>query len=346
MENRRKFLKKSGGLGIAALSLTLAGCVGGDEGEYPDGTITAVNGFSEGGGVDTNFRQVQSYWEEEIGTNFTQDYQPGANTRISVDNVLENHNDCYGFGIVMNETAAAIAIDENDPNTEPGFAIDELEFIGTLSNEATILRIQDDEDRFHSLEELIEYSEDNPGEVNVGAPGADGRNMLANIFIMDEFDLDWNLVPYDGGGPTQTALLQGEIDVACRGVYNSLAIADESTCIGIFAEDNIWGDITDDAPPVNEALGTDFPYAPTFGIQTYYLPMEAAEEYPDRYQTLVDTFEQAMENEEYHEELEEIDPMEPLKLDYHTPSETRELWEDTANQFSDVVHLFEEYVQQ
>ena len=61
--NRRQFIKiASAGVGTAAL----AGCMGdgngddddtgsGDSDEYPPSSLTFVNAYSEGGGVDTNF---------------------------------------------------------------------------------------------------------------------------------------------------------------------------------------------------------------------------------------------------------------------------------------------------
>ncbi|MEA1932753.1 MAG: substrate-binding domain-containing protein, partial [Euryarchaeota archaeon] len=238
--NRRQFIKLTGA-GIGAT--TLAGCLGGDDGDggngggggggddYPPSSLTFVNAYSEGGGVDTNFRQIQGYFEEYLGANLSPEYRAGAGTRTAATTVAQDEEVMRIGGTLSPATPAAIAVDEVE-GTEPQYTLDDLQPLGTLSGEAAIIRVREDEDRFTTIQELVDYSVDN--SVTVGASGPTNRNVLSIIQLMEATEADFTIVPYDGGGATQTALLQGEIDVAARSVYNSASIAEDSHCLCIY----------------------------------------------------------------------------------------------------------------
>lgn len=349
--NRRQFVKLTGaGIGAA----TLAGCLGGDgdgagggDGngggggdDYPPSSLTFVNAYSEGGGVDTNFRQIQEYFENYVETNLSPEYRAGAGTRTAATTIAQDSELMRIGGTLSPATPAAIAVDESE-GTEPQFTLDDLQPLGTLSGEAAIIRVREDEDRFRTIQELVDYSANN--NLTVGASGPTNRNVLSIIQLMEQTDADFTIVPYDGGGATQTALLQGEIDVAARSVYNSVSIAEDSHCLCIYAEENPEPGLTNDAPPINDELGTNINYAPSNGTQFYYVSAAAAEEYPDRYEHVQQAFKSAHEDEEYRADLEEID--EDGKLVWNSPEETEEILQSAYETYLNFAPLFDEYVQ-
>jgi tripartite-type tricarboxylate transporter receptor subunit TctC len=339
--NRRQFVKLTGaGIGMAGLAGCLGG--GGDNGgdDYPPSSLTFVNAYSEGGGVDTNFRQIQEYFEEALGANLSPEYRAGAGTRTAATTIAQDEELMRIGGTLSPATPAAIAVDEVE-GTEPQYTLDDLQPLGTLSGEAAIIRVRDDEERFRTVQELVDYSVDN--NITVGASGPTNRNVLSIIQLMEQTDADFTIVPFDGGGATQTALLQGEIDVAARSVYNSASIAEDSHCLCIYAEENPEPGLTNDAPPINDELGTDINYAPSNGTQFYYVSAAAAEEYPDRYEQVQQAFKTAHENEEYRSDLAEID--EEGKLVWNSPEETDAILQSAYETYRDFAPLFDEYVQ-
>ncbi len=336
--NRRQFIKLTGaGIGATAL----AGCMGDDNGgDYPPNALTFVNAYSEGGGVDTNFRQIQEYFEDALDTNLSPDYRSGAGTRTAVTTVVQDQEVLRIGGTLSPATPAAVAVDETE-GTEPQFTLDDIQPLGTLSGEAAVIRVREDEDRFRTIQELVDYSTDN--SITVGASGPTNRNVLSVIQLLEETEAEMTIVPYDGGGPTETALLQGEIDVAARSLYNSAGIADDSHCLCIYAEENPEPDLTNDAPPINDELGTDIDYAPSDGTQFYYVSTAAAEAHPDRYEYVQEAFEEAHNNEEYRADLEAIG--EEGKLVWNTPEETDEILQSAYQTYLDFAPLFNQYVQ-
>lgn len=335
--NRRNLLKLAGaGIGATAL----AGCMGNGSDDYPPSSLEFVNAYSEGGGVDTNFRQFQEYFEEYLGTNLSPQYRDGAGTRTAATTVVQDQEVLRIGGTLSPATPAAIAVDEVE-GTEPQFTLDDLQPLGTLSGEAALIRVREDEDRFTTIQELVDYSVDN--EITVGASGPTNRNVLSIIQLMEATEADFTIVPYGGGGPTQTALLQGEIDVAARSVYNSASIANDSHCLCIYSEENPEPELTNDAPPINDELGTDINYAPSNGTQFYYVSAAAAEAHPDRYELVQQAFEDAHGDEDYRADLEEIG--EVNKLVWNSPEETDEILQSAYETYRDFAPLFDQYVQ-
>ncbi len=345
--NRRAFMK-AGSLSLATVAL--AGCTGAadEDAEYPSEMIELINHFGEGGGQDQNFREIQPHWEEALGGEFTQNYQSGAGTRNGMQYVMNNtdHN-MYSFGNSTNVRLGATYAEDLEDGVEPALdPLEDVEYIGTLAGEATILRVRSDDDRFGTLDELVDYAQDNPGELRMGSSGPINRFTNAGIQFLEAIGVDMTIVPYDGGGPVETALMQEEVDVVPRGVYNSRSIEDESTALAIFADENEWSEITDDAPPIGEELDGDFSYGPTVGYNVYYVSAEAAENHPDRYDMMVDSYEEAINSDEYLSDLDEIDEYERLKVDYLPPEEVEELVEDSYETYGDFLPLFSQYLQE
>jgi tripartite-type tricarboxylate transporter receptor subunit TctC len=348
--SRRKFITAVGaGAGVA-----VAGCMGEDDfdeedngngngngdGDFPDSPLTIVNTYSEGGGTDTNLRQLQPHFEDALGVNTQIEYQPGAGTRIGTNYVAEAEPDGYTVGATRSPAFEnTLLIDEEDTEYEA----DDIYPIGSLMTEHAVIRVRDDDDRFETIEDLIGHAEDNPGELTCGVSGPTNRNMLAMVLLMEQTGAEFTMVPFDGGGETETAMLQGEVDMANRSVYNSADIVDQSRVLAIYAEENEWPDLTDDAPPINEALGTDIPYGPTEGRQFDFAPAGLPDENPDRFDYIVDAYEEAVMSDGYREDLEEIG--EEGKIDYLSPDETWNHIQDNLDEMEEWVPVMLDYVE-
>lgn len=313
---------------------------GGDAEDFPDQPITIVNTYSEGGGTDTNLRQLQPHFDEALGVNTEIEYQAGAGTRIGTNVVAEAPPDGYTIGATRSPAFEfTLLIDEEDTEYE----LDDIYPIGSLMTEHAIIRAREDEDRFEDIEELIAYADSNPGELTCGVSGPTNRNMLAMVLLMEEADVEFTMVPFDGGGATETALLQGEIDIANRSVYNSADIQDQTDALAIYAEENEWPDLTGDAPPINEELGTDIPYGPTEGRQFDFGPGDLPDEGSEQFDYLVDAYEEAVMSDEYRSDLEEIG--EEDKVSYMPPDEVRDHIEENLDDMEEYIDVMLEHVE-
>jgi len=361
MENhtRRQILKSGVATGVIG---AIAGCSGssgggggggndsgggggngsdGGGGNFPSQPLTTVIPYSEGGGVDQTYRQIQSYFREAVGTNLKPTYLEGSGTRRGVQSVLRADS-LHTYGITASpESPAAVATDEAR-GTNTTFKIKDMMPIGNHIGQASIIRIRQDEDRFQTIQELVNYAANN--QVSIGASGPRKRNMLANIKLAQATDATFQYVPYDGGGPTETALLQGELDVANRSVYNSLDVINDTKCIAVFAEENPWPELTDDAPPINDALGTDIGFEGTNGRYYWFVDAAKAESNPNQFDYLVNSFQEAIENEQYISDLESGDYDQSGQIEYMPPQETLEANVADYETYKEFIPLFEKFI--
>jgi putative tricarboxylic transport membrane protein len=332
--SRRTFLQTSGAVGIGAL---VAGCLGGDGGEYPSRNIEFTVPVSEGGGMDQGIRILAPYFEDELDTNLQIEYRPGAGQIIALSTVADQENDGHfmmGCNSPLNQFMDVVE-DEVNPS-------EELTPIGTYELEPGLIRIREDEDRFADLPSLINYADENPGEVSCSLAAAYDRNGLAMILLEEEFGVEFNLVVYDGGGESRTALLQEEVDFTHASVYNSRDLIENTTAIGVHAEDNEWPELTNDAPTFEEELDTDIPQAATEGTRYWAVPAGMEEEYPDRFDHLTDAFESAVHNNEYVDELEDSN-IEGIQ-EFLDSEETIEYHDELSELVEEYAHLLGERI--
>jgi tripartite-type tricarboxylate transporter receptor subunit TctC len=90
---------------------------------------------------------------------------------------------------------------------------DALDYLTRLQDDPYAWVVQADSE-FKTLDDLIAYAEEKPGELTVGGFGAGSAHHLAALRIAQEAGIEVNWVPFDGGSEAVTALLGGFIEVA------------------------------------------------------------------------------------------------------------------------------------
>ena len=354
LDNRRSFIKKTGIAGSIGLVGGLAGCIGGNDdndgdgglgdgdgggdgggGDYPTNAITMVIPTGEGGGQDTATRQLAPYFEEEIGTSLDYDYRAGASHRIGTLSVIEGSPDTEAYEVLSTNATTQMA---NMLDEDTDYDVQEdLAMIGNQVGEAGCFMCREDDDRFDDVAEFIEYADENPGELNVAVSNPTGRNVLTLELMKRNEDVDFNIVPYEGGSEARTALIQGEPDATHTNIFTGIGISDEAKYLAVHAEENEWTNITGEGVPTyNEIMDEEIPNGAAEVRRFWCISQTTADEYPDRYETLVDAFANAMQNEQYHEDLAEGEYDESGMIMYMDPEETRE-----ANQ--EMLEIYQEY---
>ena len=198
-----------------------------------------------------------------------------------------------------------------------------------LGIEPGVIRVRADSP-WNSMQDLIDAALANPGEIRVSLSTATSNNFVGMLDIQDATGAEFNLIPYDGGGPSRTALLSGEVDVTHAGVFNSLSIADDTKVLAVQQPENLWPDITDKAPTLKEALGMEI--ADNASNYVAMVPEGCRTDYPLRYQAMVDALNAAIEDPEYLMSLESLGEVD--KIDNLQPDELQELMNVTSEQIA------------
>ncbi|MQA92778.1 MAG: hypothetical protein GEU90_21575 [Gemmatimonas sp.] len=305
-------------IGVVAVVAMISACGGddtvsdADAGDWPSDSVQFVIPTAAGGGLDTTFRQLQPFLEEELGVPVAVEYREGGQFTIGTTYVANEGGDCEPFmfhaipDVIFSYLTQDVSYTYED-NFYP---------LAGMTTEPSTLWVRDDAP-WGTLEEFVEDARSRPGEIRVSVANLTNADYLAILNLQDEEDLDLNIISYDGGGPSRNAIVAGEVDAGMGGVFAGQGIAADARALGVFQDENSWPDLTDDAPAVNEALGLDIPeIGGAFGL---FVARECHEDNPERFQILVDAIEAAVASDGFIAGLEEIG--EEAKVRYETPEE-------------------------
>jgi putative tricarboxylic transport membrane protein len=287
------------------LALSLAACggnVGGgssDTSEFPDGPVTILVGADPGGSTDLIARAAAEGAAEELGVAVTVENAPGANGALSLQELAGEDPDGQTLAIFNGSlnyiTPFAVAEDE-------AVSIEDYEVITGLSLDDYVLVTAPDSG-FSTVEDLAAAGR----PITFGTTGVGTGSQLSQELLFAQAEIDATSVPFDGGAPTLTAVLGGQVDVGSIQLGEAIEQieAGELTPIVTFAEER--PSYLADTPTAVEA-GYDVPVQQARAIV-------APEGTPDEVvQTLADAFGAAFETEAY-QQFNEDNQLTPWEVD-------------------------------
>ena len=182
---------------------------------------------------------------------------------------MENHEGGgYAIGAQTMLTAGADCtsiVTHGVPHLQFSYMTQDVDFdlasfapVGGISIEPGVLRVNKDAP-WQTIKDFVEDARERPGQIKVSVSDLQSNNYIALLQMEQALGIDLDIIGYDGGGPSRTALITNEVDATHAGVFNSLSIADETRVLAVTQPENKWPDVTDNAPPINEALGVNLP---------------------------------------------------------------------------------------
>lgn len=264
--------------------------------DWPTEPLRLLVAASTGGGTDTYARLIAPHWEEELGTSFIIENHPGGGTQLATSMLVNEGDEC------------SVVLFTGFPHfeftylaQEAPYDKDDLAPVGTVQGDVGVLIVANDAP-WQTLEELIEDATARPGEIRASVSTLSSPNYLALLGLQDATGAEFNTVPFDGGGPARNAVLSGEVDISHANVYNHQSVAADTRVLAVWAEENLWPDLTDDAPTVSEALGTEVAGSST--LVGSLANASCRDQHPGRYQSLVEALERATSSSGFQESME------------------------------------------
>lgn len=277
-----------------------------DAGDWPEDDIRLIIPTDVGGGLDTASRTFQQYWEDELGVNINIDHLPGANFAIGLESAANAGEEC--------DTIVTKAIPHllySYLTQDVDFTYDDFYPIGSSQTQPAAIVVAADSD-YETIDDLLEDIEARPGEVRASVSGLANNNYAGLVQMEELLGVDINVVGYDGGGPARNAILSGEVEFTHAAIFATIPVIEEIRFLAIHQEENQWEDLTGEIPTLSEATGEDFGNnSSTYGV---FVNQACYEDYPERHQVLVDTFNAMLENEEYQAALEEQDALDSMNV--------------------------------
>jgi tripartite-type tricarboxylate transporter receptor subunit TctC len=199
------------GLGIA-FALVVSACgsnLGGgssDGGDFPDGDpITIYVGQDPGGSTDLIARALAEPASDDLGVAVTVENKPGANGALAAKELAGEKPDGHTLmiynGSLAYITPLAVPADE-------AVDIADYEIVTGISQDDYVL-VSAPSSGLKTVEDLK-----NAGRaITYGTTGVGTGSQLSQALLFAQAAIPATAVPFDGGNPTLTAVLGGQVDV-------------------------------------------------------------------------------------------------------------------------------------
>ena len=306
---------------VLALSLVFAlGSVSlAADDNYPSKPITLVCPFSAGGSIDTLCRTLAPFLADALGTSVAVEDMPGAGSMIGL-NYMVTVADKEGYTISeISEPHMSFTIGTQDAT----YTADSFCYLGMIQVDPCLLMVLN-ESKFETLQDMITYIEEHPGEVAIGCTQASGPQVVMYA-MQKQLGLDFTIVTYSGGGEGRAALVGNHIDAYFAFAQASYSFIDVCRGLAIGADERspLWPD----CPTFEEALEDGSELNSIAKSMAAYrsiaLPAEFAEKYPERYKLLCETLDSIFHSEEYQEACKTSGQLEIME--WHDPAETLDM---------------------
>lgn len=304
---------------VAALALT--GCSSsaqptGSRSEAPTevfpssgATVSLIVPFSAGGTTDITARAFATVLSEELSANVEVMNVPGAGGQLGLTELSAADPDGYTIGFTNLPSVITTYL-----VADRGATYDRSSFvpIGSLTRSTNYFAVSASSS-YETLQDLLDAAGENPGAISVGVAGDDER--LGVEAAAASADVEFNLVPFDGGSEKTTALLGNQVDAIIGGGTTVVpgVMNGDFRALGIFGgdQDPFLPDI-----PTFKSLGIDIDIN---GYLTVSAPAGTADE---TVAILGAAVEQAVQDETF-QELVRGGFQEPMFL---SSAEAAEVW--------------------
>jgi len=175
---------------------------------YPDRPVKIVVGFAPGGTNDIVARTIAIKLQDKLKQPFIVENKPGASSAVGTDFVAKAKPD--GYTLLVSSSGGLTVNPVLMPNLayNPEKDFDPIALLGTFPLVVAVNASQP----FRDVAGLVALSKKSNGELNHGV--ASTSFQLVAELLSGATGIKMNHVNYRGSGPTVSALLGGEIDVA------------------------------------------------------------------------------------------------------------------------------------
>jgi len=205
-------------LRISALALALFACTG-THAAWPEKPLRVIVPFSPGGSTtDSITRAIAPKLADALGQPVLADNRPGAGGNLGSELVAKAAPDGY---TLLAATAGPQTI---APSLYPRLGYDTLRDLAPVTLMAIVpsVIVVHPSIPANNLAELITFAKANPGKINYASTGTGGTPHLCGELLKSAGGINIVHVPYKGNGPATIDLLEGQVQLFCIGLMNSL----------------------------------------------------------------------------------------------------------------------------
>ena len=257
---------------------------------YPRKPVTLIVAYSPGGAVDNVARTVAQYIEPYLGHRVVVKNKPGAGGEIGYRSLARSASDGYTIGMIT--SPPILMLERLREGSETNLA--DFEALAGLQRDPVAFAVNADSP-YRTFDELLAAAKASKKPLNVAGDGPNSNNQLQIVVTEEILGVDFNFVPFNGSGPSITALLGNQVDAAAPSASSVTPYVrrGDIRVLAVFSPDRY--EYLPDAPSILEASGMAVPDIGA-AVRGVVIPRGMA---PERKQVLVDAFEKLINDPEF-----------------------------------------------
>ncbi|XAH22035.1 tripartite tricarboxylate transporter substrate-binding protein [Xylophilus sp. GW821-FHT01B05] len=227
---------------------------------YPSRTVNLIVGFPPGGSTDLLARLLARRFAEEYQQPFVVLNKPGANSILAFSFAAKTAPD--GHNLLM----ATFGLPVNKHLYKGlGYALEDFDAIGLIAKVPNVL-IANKNFKASSVGELVRYSIEHPKSVSYASPGVASSQHLAGELFRMETKADLLHVPFNGSGPSMTAVRAGEVQVGFDNLSSAAGFIKSGELKALAVTSDRRSPAFPDVPTVAEAGYPKYELSSYFGL--------------------------------------------------------------------------------
>ena len=205
--------------------------------DYPTRPIDVTVPWGAGGGTDTATRALAAVLQDKLGQPVNVVNRTGGGGVVGHLHTAQAAADGYSLGAITVEITMMHWTGLTDLTHE------DYTPLGLMINNPSAVSVRADAP-WETLDELLDYIRDNPGELAASGTARGGIWDLARIGLLQGADLPADALPWvpsDGAAPAFSELLAGGVEVVTAALAEAatLKAAGEVRVLGVMAEERL-----------------------------------------------------------------------------------------------------------
>lgn len=263
--------------------------------KYPEKPIVLIVAYAPGGSTDVAARTMVPYLEKYLGGTIVVKNYPGAGGQVGWTKLARSKADGYTIGYINLPALNMVYTARKGVAYHPVKSFDP---IGCNVIDPNTVLVRKDDDRFKTIQDLIDAAKKEPGKLVCGADGPLSDDQLAFVRMSKETGAKFTFVSYSGSAKSQAALLGKHADFTISNTFDVIKYKETERCLVQF-----WSErypMNPDTPTFKEAFGKEL-------IGTSTRAVAATAGVPaDRLNALREAFQKMAKDPEYLARAEKI----------------------------------------
>ncbi len=259
--------------------------------KFPARKMSVIIPTGQGGGAERIARPFDQVWSKLLGQPFEYEFHAGAAGQVGYTLYVQKrerdgHNLLFG-----NMGPEMIMYALQKPAYK--FPDDYIYFCRTDTDDSCVFVRK--ASPFKRIEDVVAEARKRP--LNTATSRIPHPASIGILALGAATQSRFNLVPFQGGNPTQVAVLSGEVDIGVLPIAGIVKLSDQFRILGVFNQDNILAKYSDNAPSINAVFGTKLPAL--YSARAWAVHAEFAAKNPDAFKLLEDTARKVTEDPAY-----------------------------------------------